>query len=476
MVTLNAPKTAHPADHARGTLRSRLRSLRTVLVVAALCAMTLLWLIDQSFRQLNNINHQRQNIETVRSTVDALTNNLTLAESSQRGYLLTGSTATLAIFEKTGNRINDLLTQLDRKLAQSPVDGLATGDFKQKLTHQLHELQFAVSLYRSGREEAAHLAISSATVEEEMQAVRDSGSKLMSEAEAVLARKQVAFDRLVNYSRLAFLTCVLAMLFGFVLYVQQRHRLRQADLQRQFLLQTERDRLETEVRARTRDLAELATHLQRAVEREREHLARELHDELGALMTAAKLDLARMRGQVPADAVALKERMAHLRHTLNDAVALKRRIIEDLYPSALRNLGLVAALEILTREFAQRSGLALHTELQPVTLDADSGLIVYRMVQEALTNMSKHAHATRAEVTLREEADAVIVTIRDNGAGFDPATRVHGTHGLAGMRHRLRSCGGQLQITSTPGRGTQISARIPVPTASEGNPGNPSTV
>lgn len=461
MASLTAPTTAPPADRARATLGQRLRALRTALVVAALCAMALLWLIDHSFRQLGSINSERQGIETVRATVEAITNNLTLAESSQRGFLLTGSESALAIFDKTGNRINDLLAQLNQKLAQTPMSGLSPQDFERKLTGQLQQLQEAVALYRNGREEAVQLASSSALIEEGMQAVRDSGSMLMSQAEALLATKQVAFERLVNYSRLAFLACILAVLFGFVLYIQQRYRLRQADLQRQLLLQTERDRLETEVRARTRDLAELATYLQQAVERERERLARELHDELGALMTAAKLDLARMRSQVPQDATALKERMAHLRHTLNDAVALKRRIMEDLYPSALRNLGLVAALDILTREFAQRSRVEMHAHLNPVTLDADTQLTVYRMVQEALTNLSKHAHAMRADVTLEQDDDAVHVSVSDDGSGFDPGTSPHGTHGLAGMRHRLRSCGGELQITSIPGRGTRVSARIP---------------
>ncbi|MCK9516099.1 MAG: ATP-binding protein [Ottowia sp.] len=463
MATLNAAQnSAQSAEHGHATLSESLRALRTTLVVAALCAMTLLWLIDYSFRELSNINEQRQDIETVRVMVEALTNNLTLAESTQRGFLLTGSESALALFDQAGNRVNDLLEQLDRKLEHTPMDGLAPDDFKQKLTDQLHGLQVAVALYRSGRKEAAQLAISSTTVEEEMQEVRDSGSKLLSQAVALLASKQVAFDRLINYSRLAFLACVLAVLFGFVLYTQQRYRLRRADMQRELLLQTERDRLETEVRARTRDLAELATHLQQAVEREREWLARELHDELGALMTAAKLDLARMRGQVPPDAKLLRERMVHLRHTLNDAVALKRRIMENLYPSALHNLGLVAALEILTREMAQRSGVEMRTQLQPVTLDADAQLTVYRVVQEALTNMAKHAQAGEAEVTLAQDEDAVHVTVSDNGAGFDPAVRRQGAHGLAGMRHRLLSCGGELDIVSSPGNGTRITARIPL--------------
>lgn len=453
------PNTAATQDDVRHALRGRLRSLRTALVVATLFAMALLWLIDNSFRQLTHLNTQRQDIEMVRSTVDGLTNNLIIAESSQRGFLLTGSEADLQLFDKARARIKDLQTQLEHKL--QPQQGLQADDFIARLQDQLQQLQVAVDLYRNGRKEAAHMAASSVIGEQDMDAVREASAKLKSQAEAQLADKLVAFSRLVNYSRLAFLACVLTVLFGFLLYIQQRYRLREADLDRQLMLQTERDRLDQQVQVRTRELAALATHLQRAVERERARLARELHDELGALMTAAKFDVARMRGRLPEDATALHQRLAHLKDTLNDAIALKRRIMEDLYPSALHNLGLVPALDFLTREFAERSGLTLNADLQPVSLDEESQLTIYRLVQEALTNIAKHAHATTVDVTVREDADAVCVRVQDDGRGFDADHKPRGAHGLAGMRHRLHSCGGQLQIDARPGRGTHITARIP---------------
>ena len=448
-------------EHVRTALKDRLRSLRTALVVATLFAMTLLWLIDHSFRQLSQLNRQREDIAVVRETIDALTNTLTIAESSQRGFLLTGSKRELLLFDKSNKRMDDLVKQLDRKLKQSPLDGLVAAPFKQQLADQMAQLRGAVALYRDGRQEAAHLAVSSVAFEDAMASVHDSSIKLMSEIDALLAGQWVAFDRLVNYSRLAFLACVLAVLFGFLLYIQQRYRLRQADLQRQLLLQTERDRLEAQVRARTQELTALATHLQQAVEREREHLARELHDELGALMSAAKFDVARLRSRLPPGTDDLTERLAHLRSTLNEAIALKRRIMEDLYPSALRNLGLESALEILTREFAERSNIGVHAELQPVELDTDAQLTAYRTVQEALTNVAKHAHASQVQVSVAPEGDEIRIRVSDDGCGFDAVHKPLGAHGLAGMRHRLQSCGGKLQITSTPGAGTRITALIP---------------
>lgn len=456
-MTPSSPRKLHPA------LRQRLRSLRTTLVVAALFAMSILWLIDHTFRQLGKINVQRQDIELVRSTIGALNDNFTLAESSQRGFLLTGSARDLGIFDRTEARVHDLLGQLDNTVSKLPPNALAVGQFKQDLTEQMEQMRATVALYRAGQEDAARVAVSLLGVEADMQEVRDGGSRLMSQAQALLANQKLAFDRLVNYSRLAFLACVLTVLFGFLLYIQQRYRLRQLDLERQLLLQTERDRLESQVRSRTHELAALATYLQQVVEQERARLARELHDELGALMTSAKLDVARMSRHLPAGAQELSERLTHLKSTLSEAVALKRQIMEDLYPSALRNLGLVPALDMLVRKFAERSDIEIHADLQALSLEANTQLTVYRLVQEALTNIAKHARADHVRIRVFQDADSACVHVRDNGRGFDLHAEAMGTHGLAGMRHRLRSCGGELRIETAPGEGTEIIGRIPLP-------------
>jgi hypothetical protein len=158
------------------------------------------------------------------------------------------------------------------------------------------------------------------------------------------------------------------------------------------------------VRDRTATLAELATHLQQVREDERGHLARELHDELGALLTAAKLDVARLKSRLGDQPSEVGQRLQHLTETLNSGIALKRRIIEDLRPSSLSNLGLTASLEILAREFSERSGIEVATALEPVELDESNQLTVYRLVQESLTNIGKYAEARHAEVGVRATA------------------------------------------------------------------------
>jgi signal transduction histidine kinase len=127
----------------------------------------------------------------------------------------------------------------------------------------------------------------------------------------------------------------------------------------------------------------------------------------------------------------------------------------------LSNLGLVATLEILAREFAERSGLQVHCALQPVRLGASADLVVYRLVQEAITNITKYAKAHEVWITLSSQGGWVDISVRDDGVGFDPARVGATAHGLLGMRYRVEAESGTLELLSATGQGTQIHARLP---------------
>jgi signal transduction histidine kinase len=439
------------------------RSLRLALVVAVLSALGLLWLVDHSFQRLVETNVERQEFQQARVTVNGLMNSLMMAESSAHGYMRNGGAEDHARFNDAAERVTDLFGQLDRTVAKTSLPDAATRDFKTQLKRKLDVLALSVKLRGNGQTSTADQVANSKASTDRTRQLDDTATKLISRIDAQAAIKQAQFQQLVNYSRLAFLASVLALLCGFVIYIRQRVRLRAADVREHQMLQSERDRLEVQVQERTRELETLATYLQRAVEDERARLARELHDELGALMTTAKLDIARMRSRLPAvDGVDdLRVRLQHLNATLGEAIALKRRIMGDLYPTALHNLGLVAALESLVRKFRERSKMTLVTSLEAVELGAEGQLTVYRMVQEALTNIAKYAHAKSARVEMRQDRQTIRIVVADDGDGFDPSRLAREAHGLAGMRHRLRSCGGVLEIESAPGHGTQLAARIP---------------
>jgi signal transduction histidine kinase len=226
-------------------------------------------------------------------------------------------------------------------------------------------------------------------------------------------------------------------------------------------LQHERDRLEHEVERRTRELTELARHLQSVREDERSRLARELHDELGGLLTAAKLDVARVKSRLKGGPPEIFERIGHLAASLDAGIALKRRIIEDLQPSTLTNLGLTPALEVLCGEFSRRLEIQVQSSFDEVELANDVRLTAYRVVQEGLTNIAKYASAKQVRVHLADDAPVARLLIQDDGVGFDTARVPQVARGLAGMRFRVVSHGGRFDVKSQPGRGTTIEVLLP---------------
>jgi signal transduction histidine kinase len=250
-------------------------------------------------------------------------------------------------------------------------------------------------------------------------------------------------------------------LLALFMYLRQTSALVAQREEQRRVVQAERDQLEIEVALRTNQLTELARHLQTAREDERTRLARELHDELGALLTAAKLDVARLKSRLGTPKPEITERIQHLNEALNSGIALKRRIIEDLRPSSLSNLGLVAALDILITEWAGRSEIRVERALTPVTLRPAGELTVYRLVQEALTNVSKYAKASKVEIRLAANGGTVHVSVRDDGMGFDVKLPRASAHGLLGMRYRVESEGGRMVLRSAPGQGTVIEAHLP---------------
>lgn len=223
----------------------------------------------------------------------------------------------------------------------------------------------------------------------------------------------------------------------------------------------ERDRQLLELTERTAQLIELTRHLQTAREDERHRLARDLHDELGSVLTAARLDAANIRARMPDAPPAILALLDRQIRTLNDGVALGRRIVEDLWPSALTNLGLESALQILTDEFSERVGIPVTCQLEPVQTEPSSDVVIYRLVQEALTNIAKHAKAGQVWVRLSQNLAGIEVSVRDDGIGFDPALVVRDSHGLLGMRFRVEADGGKWRLQSAPQAGTCIRALLP---------------
>ncbi|KQP18219.1 CHASE3 domain-containing protein [Pseudorhodoferax sp. Leaf267] len=431
------------------------------LPLALLAASILIAINETGYnRSVAALNSMAQ-VQETRGAVNRLLQHMLDAETGQRGYLLTGEVSYLEPYQNATAVINQNLDLLRTLYLTQPEELKVFAELSRNVQRKLAEMDVSVRLRKQGNEDAWKFVLTTDVGKEHMEAIRVQSQLLLETTVQRQAAGEAQITRALVLSRIGIAIVALVGLLAFYMYLRQTTALQVVDQRVQEDLQRERDLLGRQVKERTASLAELATHLQQVREQERGHLARELHDELGALLTAAKLDVARLKSRLGADAPDAQQRIQHLTDTLNSGIALKRRIIEDLRPSSLTNLGLVTSLEILAREFGERSGLALATSLEPVELDEASQLTVYRLVQESLTNIGKYAHATQVNVSLQNYGSHVTVEVQDDGKGFDTQHIAGASHGLAGMRHRVEAAGGRLTITSAPNEGARISAMLP---------------
>jgi len=219
--------------------------------------------------------------------------------------------------------------------------------------------------------------------------------------------------------------------------------------------------LEVMVQARTLQLMELTTHLQNFAEEEKRKLARELHDELGSLLTAAKLDIAFLKTRCANNEPQIASKFERLGVMLDQGMALQRRVIDKLRPCTLEMLGLASAVRELAESAGHQSKAVVQVEIDDdIAPVGDDALALYRIVQEALTNAQKHAEPTKINVELTREGDQLSLQVEDNGKGFD-TSRSNSGFGLLTIRQRVWSRQGQMSIESVPGVGTRLQIRIP---------------
>jgi signal transduction histidine kinase len=431
------------------------------LLLAVLAAATLVAINEAGFHQSTEAVAHIEQAQQTRGAMSKLVRQVLDAETGQRGYLLTGDARYLDPYNRALADINDTLDILRQLFAHSPEQLKDFDVMSRHISRKLAEIDLSIRMRREGNNDGWKFVVTTDVGKEQMEAIRGLSDKLSSSSVAQMAQGQAQVKKALQLSRIGIASTALVGLLAFYMYLLQTKALVASGLREQESLQRERDLLEKQVRERTASLAELATHLQNVREDERGHLARELHDELGSLLTAAKLDVARIKSRLGPSLPEATERLEHLTRTLNSGIALKRRIVEDLRPSSLSHLGLVASLEILAREFEERSGLSITTDLEPVELSGSAQLTVYRLVQESLTNMAKYASANHAQISLHNFEGYITVTVKDNGKGFKPEQIGPGSHGLAGMRHRVEAAGGKLTVTSSEESGTQIGAVLP---------------
>lgn len=233
-----------------------------------------------------------------------------------------------------------------------------------------------------------------------------------------------------------------------------------------------RKQTEAQLRHSREQLRALTSHLNSMREQEQQRIAREIHDQLGGALTALKMDLAQLRRGLRADQAGLVEKTVQMAQLIDETVQTIRQITTELRPSLLDDFGLVAALEWQLGEFANRTRLTcqLNARVSEVSgLPGEAGTAIFRIFQEILTNITRHAAATRVEVTVDEVDGQFELTVKDNGRGIT-TNELHSPTalGLLSMRERAISWGGNVEFEGVAGEGTTVSLKLPIPSVSGG--------
>lgn len=441
---------------------SQLRKIAFSLPLAVLAAIALVGINEASYQRSHQALQDMAHLQQTQAALNKLLQGTLDAEASYRGYLLTGSEPYLAPYTQSIAAINTQLDALRILLGPHPQGLQHFSELSRQVALKTSEMELSVRLRRQDNQDAWQFVVSTDVGKESMDAIRSKANALIDQQSLRIATSEKEIQHALMLARLGIAAVAAVGLLAFHMYLRQANALRRATVREQEVLEVERARLEGLVRERTASLSELANHLEQVREDERGHLARELHDELGSLLTAAKLDVARLKSKIDTSSPEISERLQHLIEMLNNGIALKRRIVEDLRPSSLAHLGLTAALEILAAEYASSAGIHVETNLEPVDLPETTQLTVYRMVQESLTNIGKYAKASRVLISVQGYPTHVSVQIQDNGIGFDPARIARSSHGLVGMRQRVEAAGGRLSVSSQSGKGSVIGATLPL--------------
>ncbi len=382
------------------------------------------------------------------------------AETSARGYMLMRSDPYLEPYRNSAIELEKLTLKMN-------------SDYPTGSPHN-QEFMIVKSLIQSKFMQMGEVLSKGKVPTSLPQDATELGKKLMDEIrlrlnnlkkQQILIHSQLEsnfFDRLNNIQYAVYALGVAAlMLLLSLFYVQQRQVVLRSKIQS--LLQTENSRLESAVQNRTHELNDLASYLTNAREEERQHLARELHDEMGSLLTVAKMDaswLLRSFGNTAEPPI--QERFRRLIEGIGSTISLKRRIIDDLRPPLLQGLGLVEALRALADSFKLDTPIQTRLPEADLKLSDDQSLALFRIAQESLTNIRKYAKASQVLLELTATEKQICLKIQDNGIGFDHINLKTSGHGIVGMRHRTQMFNGKLTLHSGPNAGTQVVATMPL--------------
>ena len=433
------------------------------LLVALIVTGAILAVSEFSSQAFNRTRNDLGQSMALQSKLLELQKNLAQAEAGQRSFLLMRKAEYRAPFDAAAVALPTIATQARDLAAEDKPGRDALAALADLITLKMASMRSSLERAEAGDFEAATTLLDSPEARELDARTAAAFESMAKRNTAALADRATRWEESLDASRSGILAVVglnaaLIALLALVLIRDTRRARENAQIQASFA-----ERMKREVDERTAQLSALSEFLQVQSESEKAKLAGELHDELSRFLTPAQMDVNWLAGKCDDDSE-VSRRLTRLTALLDTGIDVKRRIIENLRPSLLDHLGLVPAVRWHVEEACKAANLRCNLQVQGNVerLSPDVEIALYRVVQESMTNIVRHARAGRVDITLERTTDGIGVTVRDDGAGMaDVKLAARDSYGIEGMRQRLRAVGGRMDIDSRPGSGTAVRAFVP---------------
>jgi signal transduction histidine kinase len=444
-----------------------------MLVAALIISMVSVIFTDNWIVSIGKQNDMASQIRTNIILLNQLKENLYKAESAQRGYLYTKRDIYVAPFNKAlidaranileVNRLISLSSPLkDQKIEHAWLDAISNS-----LEAKATEMKMTLELTKAGKTVEAKQVMNLDEGMVQMNRFVENTNRLIQNQIGDYNNMLSKRKNTIILARTAVVGGSLILILLVVLVIKQllseisvKSQLQQEVVQKNHFY-------EDKLQQQTKLLRSLALDYQADVERERQKLSRELHDELGSIFTATKMDMAWVMKKLANSAPEVVEKLQKTSRYIDQGISYQRHIVQELHPAMLSTFGFWPALQSLIDDAAERNQwqLSLHLPDKNTELNETISLVAYRIVQETLNNAQKYAKATAISVHMLVDEKYLKVEIEDNGIGVNMHALEGNTHGLSGMRHRVLAIGGHFEILSELGKGVLTTALIPLDVA-----------
>ena len=440
---------------------------RPTLLLLAMGALLLVvsgffyWNVEQFAASDRMIRHTHRVIVAITKAVSSLRE----AEAVQRGYVITGEQAYLAPYGPLVETVHRNWSELKALTVDDSAQQKRIARLEPLIVEKLADLELTISVRRDQDFNSARNLMMNNYGKDVMDIIRVEVDTMLDEEARQMADRNQAAEQA---HAISIITILIFLASGLLLALVSVRLMRHTqNLNRAALVAQRRHeaQLEQKIMLRTSQVRQLASHLESVREEEKRAIARELHDDIGSSMTALSMVLEghfRQNAEYPS----VMKSAEKVRNLLTDLTQSTRRIQAGLRPNTLDSLGLTEAIREAVNEFSRRTEIECVLDLPPEEFEVPQLLQVplFRLLQEALNNITKHAKATKVEISLIFDKNNALLKIIDNGIGMSPERLVNTkTHGLLGMRERAAYLEGHADIVSRPGEGTAVSISLPIP-------------